>query len=155
MIRETSKNKLKNHSIYKLFTVRKNCSSDLKIFANFQPSVSNFKSFSRPLEHFPLIVGQNNFGYKIPFLKEHLCSYATKHRPLEYWVFTKQTNIFNRNNNDYSSERILLCSTHYPRTTPNLQLHKKFGTLVGGNSDKLVPLLFFKGIIDANINRKG
>ena len=46
-----------------------NCSSDLKIFANSRPSASNFKSFSRSLEHFFLIVGQNNFGNKIPFLK--------------------------------------------------------------------------------------
>ena len=37
------------------FTVRTNCSSDLK-------------SFSRSLEHFFLTVGQNNFGNKIQFL---------------------------------------------------------------------------------------
>ena len=30
----------------------KNCSSDLKIFANDRPSVSNLKSFSRSLEQF-------------------------------------------------------------------------------------------------------
>ena len=44
-----------------------NCSSDLKIFANSQPSASNFKSFSRSLEHFFLTVGQNNFSNKIQF----------------------------------------------------------------------------------------
>ena len=44
-----------------------NCSSDLKIFANSQPSAWNFKSFSRSLEQFFLTVGQNNFGNKIPF----------------------------------------------------------------------------------------
>ena len=48
-------NKLKKHSLYQKlfwpFTVRTNCSSDLKIFANSQPSASNFKSFSRWLEH--------------------------------------------------------------------------------------------------------
>ena len=44
-----------------------NCSSDLKTFANSQPSASNFKSFSRSLEHFFLTVGQNNFGNKIAF----------------------------------------------------------------------------------------
>ena len=42
--------------------------SDLKIFANSQPSASNFRSFSQSLEQFFLTVGQNNFGKKIPFL---------------------------------------------------------------------------------------
>ena len=68
---ETSRNKLKKHSVNKKlfwpFTVWTNYSSDLKNFANSQPSVSNFKSFSRSLEQFSLIVGQNNFGNKIPF----------------------------------------------------------------------------------------
>ena len=50
------------------FTVRINCSSDLKTFENSRPSASNFKSFSRSLEQFFLTVGQNNFGNKIPFL---------------------------------------------------------------------------------------
>ena len=45
-----------------------NWSSDLKKFANSQPSASNFKSFFWSLEHFFLTVGQNNFGNKIPFL---------------------------------------------------------------------------------------
>ena len=39
-----------------------------QIFANSKPSASNFKSFSRSLEHFFLTVGQNNFGNKIPFV---------------------------------------------------------------------------------------
>ena len=47
-------------------TVSINCSSDLKNFANFWPSASNFKSFSRSLEQFFLKVCQNNFVYKIP-----------------------------------------------------------------------------------------
>ena len=47
------------------FTVWINCSSDLKKFANSQPSASNFKSFSRSPEHFFLKVGQNNFDNKI------------------------------------------------------------------------------------------
>ena len=34
------------------FTVWINCSRDLKIFANSWPTASNFKSFSRSLEHF-------------------------------------------------------------------------------------------------------
>ena len=50
------------------FTVCINCSRDLKIFANSQPSASNFKFFSRSLEQFFITVGQNNFGNKIPFL---------------------------------------------------------------------------------------
>ena len=48
------------------FTVWINCSSDLKYFANSHPSASNFKSFSRSLEHFFLTEGQNNFENKIP-----------------------------------------------------------------------------------------
>jgi hypothetical protein len=50
------------------FTVWINSSSNLKNFANSQPSASNVKSFSRSLEQFFLTVGQNNFGNKIPFL---------------------------------------------------------------------------------------
>ena len=50
-----------------LCTVWINCSSDLKILQISRPSASNFKSFSRSLEHFFLKVGQNNFGNKIPF----------------------------------------------------------------------------------------
>ena len=55
--------------LFSPFTVRRNCSSDLKIFANSRPSASNFNFFSWSLEHFFLTVGQNNFGNKIPFLK--------------------------------------------------------------------------------------
>ena len=51
------------------FTVRINCFSDLKTFESSRPSASNFKSFSRSLEHFFQRVGQNNFGNKIPFLR--------------------------------------------------------------------------------------
>ena len=52
------------------FTVWINCSTDLKNFVNSQPSASYFKSFSRSLEQlFFLTVGQNNFGNKIPFLR--------------------------------------------------------------------------------------
>ena len=43
-------------------SVRTNCSSDLKMFADSQPSASKIKSFSRSLEQFFLTVGQNNFG---------------------------------------------------------------------------------------------
>ena len=48
------------------FTLRINCSSDLKNFANSRPSSLNFKSFSQSLELF-LTLGQNNFGNKILF----------------------------------------------------------------------------------------
>ena len=48
------------------FTAWINCSSDLKKFANYRPQASNCKSFYRSLEQFFLIVGQNNFGKKIP-----------------------------------------------------------------------------------------
>ena len=48
------------------FTAWIDCSSDLKNFANSQPSASKFKSFSRSLEQFFLTVGQKNFGNKIP-----------------------------------------------------------------------------------------
>ena len=50
------------------FTVRTNCSNDLKMFTNSRPSASNFKKNSRLLEQFFLTVGQNNFGNKILFL---------------------------------------------------------------------------------------
>ena len=49
------------------FAVWVNCSSDLKKISNSRPSASNFKSFSRSLEHIFLTVCQNNFGNKIPF----------------------------------------------------------------------------------------
>ena len=42
------------------------CSSDLKNFANSWPSASNFKSFSRFLEHFFSHSRSNNFCKKIP-----------------------------------------------------------------------------------------
>ena len=63
------------------FTVWINCSSDLKTFANSQPSASNFKSFSRSLEQFFLTVGQNNFGNKIPFFfSSQNAIFALKHK---------------------------------------------------------------------------
>ena len=48
------------------FTVKTNCSSDLKIFVNSWPSASNFKSFFSITRTIFLTVGQNNFGKKIP-----------------------------------------------------------------------------------------
>ena len=44
--------------------------SDLKNFENSWPSASNFKSFSQSVERFFLTVGQNNFGNKIALLSE-------------------------------------------------------------------------------------
>ena len=61
--------RLRDELTVKKHSVTKNCSSDLKIFANSRPSASNLKSFSRTLVHFFLTVGQNNFGNKIPFLR--------------------------------------------------------------------------------------
>ena len=61
---------IENHDILlpKFFwpTVRNNCSSDLKFFANSWPLAWNFKSFSWSLKQLFLTVGQNNFGNKIP-----------------------------------------------------------------------------------------
>ena len=68
-----SRNKLKTFCYKKLFwasTVWINCSSDFKIFEISRPSASNFKKHSGLLERFFLIVGQNNFGNKIPFLSK-------------------------------------------------------------------------------------
>ena len=50
------------------FNVWINCSRDLKNFANSRSSASNFKSFSKSLEHFFLTKGQNNLVNKMPFL---------------------------------------------------------------------------------------
>ena len=49
-----------------------NFSSDLRNVANSRPSALNFICFSRSLDQFFLTVVQNNFGYKIPFLKKKL-----------------------------------------------------------------------------------
>ena len=74
-------------SYQKLFwpiTVGTNRSSDLKIFANSRPSASNFKSFSRTLEHFFLKVGQNSFGNKIPFFLPEMGFVGVKHNFCQY-----------------------------------------------------------------------
>ena len=72
------------------FTVRRNCSSGLKIFANSQPSASNFKKNSRSLEQFFLTVGQNNFGNKIPnrhwFLKSWRGCISAKFKSLFFFI---------------------------------------------------------------------
>ena len=67
-LEEKVKNAFCYQTLFWPFTVRINCSSDLKIFANSRPSVLSFKIFSQSLEQFFLTVGENNFGHKIPFL---------------------------------------------------------------------------------------
>ena len=57
------------HKLFWLFTIRTNCSSDLKIFANSRPSASNFK---KSPEQFFLTVGQNNFDSKYQNLFSNL-----------------------------------------------------------------------------------
>ena len=69
---ETLRNKIKNILLPNLFwpfTVWINCSIVLEILANSRPLALNFISFFRSLKYFFLKVNQNNFGYKIPFLK--------------------------------------------------------------------------------------
>ena len=60
-----------------------NCSSDLKNFANSWSSASNFKSFTRSLEHFFLTVGQNSFGDKIPNFP--MITFASNNCKCETW----------------------------------------------------------------------
>ena len=67
-LQEQVKNAFCYQKLFWPFTVWINCSSDLKKFANSQPSASNFKKISWSLEQFFLTVCQNNFGNKIPFL---------------------------------------------------------------------------------------
>ena len=71
------------------FTVWINCSSDLKHFTNSQPSVLNFKSFSRSLEQNFLTVGQNNFGNNITFLhcRCYYCGLEVKIAQLFFYFF--------------------------------------------------------------------
>ena len=52
------------------FTVRTNCSSDLKFFANSWPSVLNFKSFSLITRTIFSHSRSEQFGNKIPFNQE-------------------------------------------------------------------------------------
>ena len=70
------RNKLKKpfcyQKLFRPFTVCLNCSSDLKNFANSWPSISKFKSFCRPLEHFfsqwvrIILVEKYHFHLKYP-----------------------------------------------------------------------------------------
>ena len=62
-----------------------NCSRDLKHFANSQPSVSNFNSFSRSLKQFVLTVGHSNFGNKIPMLCLPLFYFEKSHKIFWFW----------------------------------------------------------------------
>ena len=69
-VSKSSRNKLKKHSVTKscCCTVGINFSSDLKNFANSEPSALNFKKNSRSLEQFFSTIGKNSFGHKIQFL---------------------------------------------------------------------------------------
>ena len=69
LVWETSRNKIKKTKKW-LFTAWINCSNDLKSFANSWHSASNFKSFSRSIEQFFLIVGQNNCDNKMQLTKK-------------------------------------------------------------------------------------
>ena len=71
-LQEQVKKALFDQTLFWFFTFWINYSSNLKIFVNSGPLASNFKSFSRSLEHFFLTVGQNNFGNKIPFIRQYL-----------------------------------------------------------------------------------
>ena len=68
------------------FTVQTNCFSDHKIFAH---SASNFKSFSRSLEHFFLTVDQNNSGNKIPIvqLRDYNCVLSCLKKNVKILIF--------------------------------------------------------------------
>ena len=111
-----------------------NCFTDLKMFANYRPSASNFKSFSWSLEQFFLIVGQNNFGNKIPFLLfQRYVSRAGRFIPLNgsMTVVADAQKVITRTLFPKpSSEEFLGCrpvlfsKKHFPRTTGNLDLHK-------------------------------
>ena len=68
-LQEQVKKTFSYQKLFWSFTVWINCSIDPKIFANSQPSASNFKSVSQSLEYFFLTVGQNNFGNRIPLLE--------------------------------------------------------------------------------------
>ena len=72
------------------FSVWINCSSDLKILENCRPSASNFKSFSRSLEHFFQTVGQNNFGNEIHFPDSFIFQKKIRSQNCHnYFFFTK------------------------------------------------------------------
>ena len=66
-LQEQVKKAFCNQKLFWPFTVWINCSSDLKNFANSQPSASNFKSFSQSLEQFFFTVVQNNLVTKHQF----------------------------------------------------------------------------------------
>ena len=106
------------------FTVRINCSSDLKNFANSRPSASNFKSFSQSQEQFFLTVGQNNFGNKIPFLHGkilHILQIVSKRSQILGLRFFLKTKLLNFNIKlrchnsklSYSSLCLLYYSAYY------------------------------------------
>ena len=48
--------------------MRNKCSSDQEKLLKIEAEGQEFAKFLRSLEHFFLTVGQNTFGYKIPFI---------------------------------------------------------------------------------------
>ena len=65
-LRDLQEQVKKKHSVIKNCSeFSLNFSSDLKFFANFEPSALKFKSFSQSIEYYFLTVGQTNFGNKI------------------------------------------------------------------------------------------
>ena len=83
---ETSRNKLKSILLPEI-VLTFHCLK--KLFKWSWPSASNFKSFSWSVEQFFLIIGQNNFGNKIPLEKNKQKSLSVfTWRPINLLVFT-------------------------------------------------------------------
>ena len=68
-------------------SVRINCSSDLKILQNSQPSALNLKHFSLSLDlrTIFLAVGQKNLWNKIPFWPGNHCFFL-REKPFGFWI---------------------------------------------------------------------
>ena len=66
-LQEQNRNEFCYQKLFQPSTVLINWSSDLKNFANSQPSASNLKCFSWSLDQFLFTVDQSNFWNKIPF----------------------------------------------------------------------------------------
>ena len=94
------------------FTVWINCFNDLKIFANSQPSASNFKSFTRSLEQFLLTEDQNNFGNKIPWLlSKFFLDFLNNYNPFNFHVRTVCCHLSGIATSDIRNSSIFLRST--------------------------------------------
>ena len=60
--------------LFKPFTVRLNCSSDLKNFESSRPSASNYKSFSQSIEQFFLCFGKNTICVIFSKFSHYICT---------------------------------------------------------------------------------